>query len=316
MDIRKPDPFVFSGGGMDRLTGRYADESWLTAQMADPATRFVPVVADDNLLDANAAPVFLGAQAVGALQPFIHCTVLLGGYHGHIYFALGLTERTPLPAGAVRSNLRPQFGLLDDGLLALLGYARSMVHWHTQNHFCGVCGAATRSQHAGHERQCTRCGNIVYPRVNPAIIVLITHGERCLLGRQPSWAANRYSTIAGFVEPGENAEAALRREVLEETNIRIGCMHYLHSQPWPYPASLMLAYRAAADNTDIRRNDGELADARWFSRPELVQALQSNQVSLPAPQAIAHALIRGWFDEAGETSLETVLASRKSGRTS
>ena len=191
--------------------------------------------------------------------------------------ALGLPEGCKLPSDNITfTNLRPQFGVLDHGTLALLGYARAMVHWHLQNRYCGRCGAPTHSRHAGHELHCDRCGNILYPRVNPAIIVLVTHGDRCLLGRKSS--ANRYSTLAGFVEPGESLEASVRREVLEETNIRIASMTYYASQPWPYPASLMLGFHARAETTDIHCNDLELAEARWFSRADIARDLESADI--------------------------------------
>jgi NAD+ diphosphatase len=291
-------PLVFSGDGLDRLVLRRTDESWLAASMSDPATRFVPVAGEDNLLDAGGAPLLLDAQASQPLRAFTQCKVLLGKYRGHVCFALGLTRDASLPAGAVCSNLRPQFGVLEDDALALLGYARAMAHWQAHHRFCGRCGAATVSRRAGHELHCPRCDHVVYPRVNPAVIMLVTHGDRCLLGRQPGWIASRYSTLAGFVEPGENLEMALMREVQEETNIRVSALRYAFSQPWPYPAALMLGFRAEAENTDIRLNDGELAEARWFSRQAITDGLRAGTLTLPTPGSGSHMLIREWLDAA------------------
>ena len=302
-------PFVFSGPDLDRLAPQRNDAEWLAAQMSDPATRFVPVAGEDNLLNAHGTPLVLDAQAAEPLRKSAQSTVLLGGYRSQVCFALGLALDAPLPLGTVRSNLRPQFGMLEDDALALLGYARAMVHWHALNHYCGECGAPTQSRRSGHELHCSRCSNILYPRVNPAVIVLVTHGERCLLGRQPGWATNRYSTLAGFVEPGESLEASVRREVQEETNIRVACMHYRASQPWPYPASLMLGFRAEAENTDIRCNDGELLEARWFSRADIARGLREASLTLSTPQSISYWLIREWFEEAPGFSL-TELAVR------
>lgn len=301
----------FPIGELDRLAPRRNDEAWLAARLADPASCYIPVAGEDSLLQADGSPLYFDRSAIELLRRFVHCTVLLGEYHGRVYFALGLTADAPLPAGTLHSNLRPQFGILDYTALALLGYARVMARWHGLNLFCGKCGGPTRSQRAGYERQCTRCGMLVYPRVNPAIIVLITQGERCLLGRQSSWAAHHYSTIAGFVEPGEDVEAALRREVLEETNIRVGALRYQRSQPWLYPASLMLGYRAEARNADIHCNDGELTDARWFSRESLIRDLHAGQLSLPPAQTIAHSLIRGWFEEIPGFSLASAIRNAK-----
>ncbi|MBU6421812.1 MAG: NAD(+) diphosphatase [Gammaproteobacteria bacterium] len=297
MHIQNNNPLVFVDNCFDRLALRRVDEKWITAQLSDPATRFVPVAGEDNLLTANGTPLLLDTSAVAQWRAQSQCTVLLGEYRGCVCFALGLNQDVTLPAGAARSNLRPQFGVLEDDALALLGYARAMTHWHAHNRFCGKCGAPTRSQRAGHELHCTACGNIVYPRVNPAVIMLVTHGERCLLGRQPEWAANRFSTLAGFVEPGENLENALRREILEETNVRVGRVRYLRSQPWPYPASLMLSFRAEAESAGIRCNDGELVEARWFSRQEIATGLQAGSLSLSLPGSSSHALIREWFEE-------------------
>lgn len=306
--------FLFAGSGFDRLAIRRTDEAWLAARMSDPATRFVPVAGEDNLLTMNGAPYLPDTRAADALRGRAQCTVLLGEYREQVCFGLGLSQDATLPAGIVRSNLRPQFGVLDDGILALLGYARSMVYWHAHNRYCGKCGAQTESRRAGHELHCTRCGHIIYPRVNPAIITLVTHGERCLLGHQSEWAANRYSTIAGFVEPGEDPESTLRREVWEETNIRVGKLRYLHSQPWPYPASLMLGFRAEAENTDIHCNDGELADARWFSRADVVLGLQAGSLTLSTPQSISYSLIREWFEEVPGFSLDELMVSAAPGR--
>lgn len=297
MATQKQNPLVFADSGLDRLVLQRADERWLSANLSDPATRYVPVAGEDNLMTADGAPLLLDVRALEPLSAFIRATILLGHYRGHVCFALGLSQEASLPADAVRTNLRSQFGGLDEDALALLGYARAMTHWHAHNRYCGKCGAPTHSRRAGHELHCMRCGNIFYPRVNPAIITLVTHGDRCLLGRQPEWAANRFSTLAGFVEPGENLETALRREILEETNIRVGRVRYLRSQPWPYPASLMLSFRAEADTTEIRCNDGELAEARWFSRQEMAAGLHSGGLSLSLPGSSSHALIREWFEE-------------------
>ncbi|HKT31927.1 MAG TPA: NAD(+) diphosphatase [Gammaproteobacteria bacterium] len=310
MHTQKHNSLVFADGGFDRLALRRADEDWLKAQLVNTATRFVLVAGEDNLLSADGEPLILDAHSAETLRASAHATVLLGEFRGHICFGLGLAQDTPLPAGTVRSNLRPQFGVLDDGVLALLGYARAMVHWHAHNRYCGKCGAPTESRRAGHELHCTGCGNILYPRVNPAVIMLVTHGERCLLGRQPEWAANRFSTLAGFVEPGENLEAALRREIREETNIRVGRVRYLRSQPWPYPASLMLGFRAEAESTEIRCNDGELAEARWFSRADIAAGLQAGSLALSLPGSSSYALIREWFEEAHGFVLPAVAGAR------
>lgn len=302
-------PFVFSGPHLDRLGSHRPHYG--PAQLSDHATRFVPVCGENNVLLADdATPLLLDMPGARPLLAEALCTVLLGNFQKQLHVAIGLREDCKLPvAKFTLTNLRPQFGVLDHGTLALLGYARAMVHWHLQNRFCGRCGAPMRSHHAGHELHCDRCGNILYPRVNPAIIVLVTHGDRCLLGRKSS--ANRYSTLAGFVEPGESLEASVCREVLEETNIGIASMTYYASQPWPYPASLMLGFHAHAETTDIRCNDRELAEARWFSRADIANGLATSDLKLSAQQSIAYALLRDWFDAEG-SSLDALLTSSAS----
>ncbi|MGH8371993.1 MAG: NAD(+) diphosphatase [Gammaproteobacteria bacterium] len=309
-------PFVFAGPALDRLAIQRKDAAWLESMLHAAETCFVPVCDEQNIVigqKEHSTPFLLQKEIAGSLVDDADCAVLLGEYQGRTCFALGLSRTFELPDDAAFTNLRPQFGVMENEALALLGYARAMVHWHLQHRFCGHCGHATESRSAGHELHCPQCGNVIYPRINPAIIVLVSHSERCLLGHQSAWDAHRYSTIAGFVEPGEDLESAVRREVFEETNIRIGALRYQHSQPWPYPASLMLGFQAEALNTDIHCNDGELLDARWFSRDELLNELERGSLTLPTRQSISYRLLREWFEQAGGhyTAAALAAASRK-----
>ncbi|MGQ9815345.1 MAG: NAD(+) diphosphatase, partial [Candidatus Roseilinea sp.] len=181
--------------------------------------------------------------------------------------------------------------------------ARAMAYWHQHSRFCSDCGSPTVSEQAGHARRCinSACGRRHFPRLDPAIIVLVMSpsGERALLGRQPSWPAGRYSTLAGFVEPGESVEQAVAREVYEETGVRLSELRYFGSQSFPFPASLMLGFHAEAATDQITLHDGELADARWFTRQELRAGLDAGTLGLPPRFAISHQLISAWFN-AGE----------------
>ncbi|MGH8397947.1 MAG: NAD(+) diphosphatase [Gammaproteobacteria bacterium] len=293
-------PFVFSDPDLDRLAPQRQDDAWLAAQLDDPMTRFVPLSGDNNVLLADGiTPLLLDANAAKTMLVQAQCMVLLGKYRGYMCFALGLPADVGLSENnVVLTNLRPQFGGLQHDTLALLGYARAMVYWYLRNQYCGKCGAITQTRRAGHELHCTRCDNILYPRVNPAMIVLVTHEDRCLLGRQTP--GKRFSTLAGFVEPCESLEATVRREVREETNIRVSSMQYRASEPWPYPSSLMLGFHALAENTDIHCNDGELLEARWFSRTDIIAGLRSNNLTLSTPQSISYWLLRDWFEKTGE----------------
>ena len=304
-------PFVFSGPDLDRsvLQRREFDAEQLIATGAC----FIPVFGKYNLLLADAiTPMILELADARPLLAEALCTVLLGNVQKKPYVAIGLPEEGVRPAGDFKfTDLRPQFGMLSHHTLALLGYARAMVHWHLQNRYCGRCGALLHSHCAGHELHCNHCSHVVYPQVNPAIIVLVIHGERCLLGRKPG--ANRYSTLAGFLEPGESLEACVCREVFEETNIRVAGMHYRASQPWPYPSALMLGFHASAETTEIHCNDGELAEARWFSRSDIARELTSGSLALSSPQSIAYVLLREWFDAGGD-SLDKLRAGGMSGQ--
>jgi NAD+ diphosphatase len=203
------------------------------------------------------------------------------------------------------SELRPAALALPEGEAALLAYARAMIWWHARHGFCGVCGAPTRVEEAGHVRACTRCDARHFPRTDPAVIVLITHrpegagreGEACLLGNAPAWPAAMYSTLAGFVEPGESLEDAVRREMREEAGVAVDDVRYSSSQPWPFPQSLMLGFRARALSRDLRVDGAELRDARWFMRAELDAALADGSVWIPPRLSISRRLIDDWRAE-------------------
>jgi NAD+ diphosphatase len=179
---------------------------------------------------------------------------------------------------------------------SVLAYARGLMWWHARHRFCGVCGSPTESIEAGHVRRCTNsdCSASHFPRTDPAVIMLVHDGDRALLGRQKVWAPGMYSTLAGFLEPGESLEETVAREVYEEAGIRVGEVRYHSSQPWPFPASLMIGFHAVAVSRDIRLNQSELEDAAWFSRAEL-RDFASQAKSLPRADSIARQLIEDWL---------------------
>ncbi len=195
---------------------------------------------------------------------------------------------------------------------ALFAYAKALLLWQSRARFCGVCGAATQLIRAGHCCHCTNaaCGFQQFPRTDAAIIVLVRDGERALLGRSPSWPENRYSTLAGFVEPGESLEDTVRREVAEESGVMVGSVQYHSSQPWPFPGSLMVAFYADAADATIQLGD-ELADARWFAPLELVNAVREGSVKLPPPLAVSRQLIDGWLTEHTGPQFVTELHQRR-----
>jgi NAD+ diphosphatase len=286
-------PNVYAGPYVDRSSGLRKDPAWLAAALADERSRFVPLWRQRNLLRLEPEPAAVLLPAA-ALAPFGHAdVVLLGLFRGVACFALAVEAEAPPAAGAQYADLRTTGGLLPADEAGLLAYARAMLYWRERHRYCGACGAPTRAESGGHIMTCTAAGCAVqsFPRIDPAIIVLVSDGERALLGRQASWPAGRYSTIAGFVEPGESLEDAVAREVREETSVEVDEVAYHSSQPWPFPSSLMIGFHARAASVAISCPDGELEDARWFSPADLA----GGTPALPPPQSISYRLIADWY---------------------
>jgi NAD+ diphosphatase len=300
---------------IDRAAERRRDPAWLAAQEHDEQTQFIPVWRSQNLFlsQDGPRPVLLSPQQVRAHIPESTSSTLLGIREGRTYFALDLPPGGPAAARLAElgefQDLRQLAALLDRETGALLAYARAMAYWHAQHRFCGVCGSPTFSTEGGHARVCSnhRCGEHHFPRTDPAIIVLVRCGARALLGRKSIWREGQYSTIAGFVEPGESIEAAVAREVWEETGVQIAGMDYQSSQPWPFPSSLMLAFTARAARRAIRVDQDELEHARWFTREELRDGLAAGTLRLPPPVSVSFRLIEDWFDEGSLGGLRDAL---------
>jgi len=213
-------------------------------------------------------------------------------------FADQTAQHHPLgPADTAFRELRNVMIRLSPRDAELAATARAMLNWHRSHRFCAKCGAASQVADAGWQRTCPACGAHHFPRTDPVVIMLITHGDNVLLGRSPGWPEGMYSCLAGFVEPGETIEAAVRREVFEESAIRVGEVRYVASQPWPYPASLMFGCHGHAESTEITIDPAEIEAARWVSRSDLLDAFAGTHPEiLPArPGAIAHFLLYQWL---------------------
>ncbi|HYC14689.1 MAG TPA: NAD(+) diphosphatase [Stellaceae bacterium] len=299
-------PNFYAANGLDRAGHRRRDPAWLAERLAHPESRFVPVWRSQSLIvgTSGGAPeaVLLRREAFVAVEGE---PILLGLREEHAYFALDLSARE-VPLEAFRAPQEPTAEFTDlrrvgpllarpDG--ALLAYARGIVHWHGRHRFCAVCGSPTRSEEGGHLRRCTdpACNAQHFPRTDPAVIMLVTDGERALLGRQKIWPKGQHSTLAGFVEPGESLEEAVAREVEEETGIRVEDVQYHSSQPWPFPSSIMLGFTARATNTEITLDPEELEAARWFDRSYILAHSEDDEFRLPRRDSIARRLIEDWL---------------------
>lgn len=290
---------MFAGAFVDRSGERRKDADWLDEALKDDETRFIPVWGDHCLVGGDPLELILLKRR--QIEHYLdgQNPIFLGLFRGKAAVAVAINAEGQPPYRELGEfqNLRYLGSVLPADEANLAAHARGLVLWHGSQQFCGTCGSSARPEAGGNSRRCMNsdCGREIFPRVDPAIIVLVTHRERCLLGRQESWPTGRYSTVAGFVEAGESLEDAVRREVFEETNIRIAGVHYHSSQPWPFPSSLMLGFVAEACGTveqEIRLNDGELEDARFFTRKEL----QSGFPKLPSRISIARRLVDGWIN--------------------
>jgi NAD+ diphosphatase len=289
----------FSGGSIDRNSAIRSSDALLQAASNDSATRFV-VMWRSQAMIAEGAAVTLSRAELGsgwlASNSDEQQLIYLGKRDDIHLFALALPDDLAAdgPTEAAFENHRSMLTQTGPEDAALLAYAKGMLEWQKRHQYCGHCGANNTLKEGGFVMLCTNsdCGQRCFPRVDPAIIVLATLGDRCLLGRQVSWPKGRFSTIAGFAEPGESLEDAVRRELKEETNIETGSVTYLGSQPWPFPSAMMIGFHATAISSDIHRNDGELIEAGWFSREDIA----GGEIFLPPESSIAYRLIEAWFD--------------------
>lgn len=305
----------FAGNPLDRIVDKRRNRDWLAAQLTASTTRFVPVWRSQNLfVDARSAEARLlqAAELPQSLAP--EAVTLLGSLGDTVNFAVDVEQdvaETPphwvTALGAFR-DLRAVGVGVDPHVGALLAYARAMIYWERRHRFCGDCGHPTRSTEGGFVRTCTNeaCGKQIFPRTDPAIIVIVQSGDRCLLARQPSWPPGRYSIIAGFVEPGESLEDAVKREVREEAGIEVSEVYYHSSQPWPFPSSLMLGFMATAATTKFTLIDNELEEARWMTRAQIARELQEGKLKLPPGLSISRRLIETWFDAGDQGKLRDI----------
>lgn len=292
----------FSGNQIDRRSEK-RDDGAVAAALADPAARLYLFQGDKAVLRTSGADAtFTSAEAM-TLAADRAAMILLGWTDAGPRLAVTLPDTVALDEGAYRIiDLRSLAveGSISAADLGAMAQARSLCHWHLRHGFCAVCGAPTAMKIGGYRRDCPACGAEHFPRTDPVVIMLAVNGERALLGRQARFAPGMYSCLAGFVEPGETIEDAVRRETQEEAGIRVGRVRYHSSQPWPFPSSLMIGCHAEALTTEIHRDEVELEACRWFDRAEVLTMIDGTHpegLKTPPPIAIASSIIRAWAEK-------------------
>jgi len=267
---------------------RRTDQAWLDETWADPATRVLliaggrfPVTADRTSVAWRRPPEVPAGQRV-----------FLGLQRGVAHFAVLLDESHSNDGWAGFRSVGPSLSAEDAGLLV---HAIALAEWHVAHRHCPRCGGRLEVAAAGHVLTCPDCGRQQFPRTDPAVIMLVAHGDRALLGRQPAWPEGRYSTLAGFVDPGESLEQAVVREVAEEVGVEVTDVSYFGNQPWPFPASLMVGFFARALTTEISVDNEEISDARWFTRDAVRAGAEAGTLILPGGISISRSLVEAWY---------------------
>jgi NAD+ diphosphatase len=306
--LREPSQFVgFSGNHIDRQSETRADDC-VEKAIADPSARLL-LICDGKLFLKSQGDAFdcwfgVGESAVHGAA--LGEAILLGvSEDGPVLAAPSTLEPDRLPETVKAFDYRTVYtqGLVDEAAVGALAQAVSLLSWNVSHRFCSKCGAESAMRAGGYRRRCAACGTEHFPRTDPVAIMLTVTREKCLLGRGRHFAPGMYSALAGFIEPGETIEDAVRRETLEEAGIRLGRVVYHASQPWPFPYSLMIGCFGEPINEDIQSDLNELEDCRWFFRDEVRSMLERSHpgdLMTPPKGAIAHHLIRAWVDsEAG-----------------
>ena len=294
------NPNVFAAEPLDRASADRADPAWVRARLDDPASLVLPLYRGDPLI-AGGAAAFLTGEALSA-APREAPVVFLGAADGKAHFALDVSaapspESAPFADIGVYTPLREAAESIDEGDLALIGQGRWLFDWHQRHGFCARCGGETTLSDGGAKRACAACGAEHFPRCDPVAIVLAVHEDACLLGRGPHFPPGFLSALAGFVEAAETPEQCAVRELREEAGVRLLDVRYQFSQPWPFPASLMMGFIADAQSRDLNLDQVEIVEAKWLSRAE-INALRAGErrddVRLPPHFTIARQLIERW----------------------
>jgi NAD+ diphosphatase len=306
----RPAPPPFTGMALDRASTERKDAAWIRARFGDPGSRAITaghegVLIRDGDLAGGGAPPSLARDAVPAGHE--EEPILLGLDGDSALFAVDLDalvpgDRTRTIDGNHVMSLRDAGALMAPAEAGLAAYVMALLNWHRRHRFCANCGNPTDVDEAGYLRHCPRCGANHFPRTDPVVIMTVEHDDLLLMGRRAGWPAGRFSVLAGFVSPGESAEEAVVREVQEESGIIARDPVFVASQPWPFPASLMLGFRAVSDGGEPRATDGELEEVHWLGRDAIQEAIDGGDpgFQLPPPVSIARFLVDRWAASRGQ----------------
>jgi NAD+ diphosphatase len=299
----------FSGNPLDRASEKRTDSDFIESRRRDPSSFILPVWRlQPFLLGPEKGPVEAGFLKPGLCEKLAGPeapSVFLGIENGHALFALDISDaRDPTSEGPIAGlghfrDMRAAAALLPEKDVAILGQAKAMIDWHQRHGFCAQCGTRSALADAGWRRLCPECKAEHFPRTDPVVIMLGTYGDSCLVGRNKRFPGNFYSALAGFMEPGESIEEAVRRELMEEVNLKVGKVVYHATQPWPFPSSLMIGCLAEAESPDFKPDGEEISDARWLDREtarRLIAGERLPDISIPPAIAIAHHLIKAFAE--------------------
>lgn len=299
----------FAGSPLNRASEKRTDSNWIEARRRDPSSIVLPMWRLEPFIlgsEKSGPPVELGLVRAGVVDSIVEAGALclfLGLDGERAVFAMDIpgaddpANSGPLAGLGYFRDARVAASIVSLKDAAIIAQAKAMIDWHQRHGFCARCGAPTKIMDAGYRRLCGQCKAEHFPRVDPVVIMLATFGEACLVGRGKQFPPGMFSALAGFVEPGETIEEAVRRELMEEASVKVGEVTYYATQPWPFPSSLMIGCFAKAESRDAKVDENELAEVRWLERTvarELIEGKQIDGLRVPPPIAIAHHLIRTW----------------------
>jgi NAD+ diphosphatase len=299
----------FSGNPLNRASEKRTDSDWIESKRRDPSSLVLPIWRLEPFLlgpEKSPPPIELGLLRPGIADSLAgdEAPCIFLGLDGDIaVFALDISaagdpaNEGPLAGLGYFRDARVAAQMVSIKHAAIIAQAKALIDWHQRHGFCPRCGAPTKMMDAGYRRLCGKCNAEHFPRVDPVVIMLATDGDACLVGRGKQFPPGMFSALAGFIEPGETIEEAVRRELMEEASVKVGEVTYYATQPWPFPSSLMIGCFAKAKSRDVKADENELAEVRWIERSvarELIAGKRVDGMLVPPPIAIAHHLIKTW----------------------